>query len=208
MTAPRPPKADDTGKEQPQTSANAFASSGFSKLASSTASPFAAMGSGKSVFGGGAASSVSSPFASLGSSSPSKLAAAAAPQLPTPTLSFGSKDSSAPSPFATINGSKPSALGGGGFGSPFGSALGGSKTGNFASPGVAPLAKGDKPAKPFGAPDSEAEDESEAGSDVEGDEAGGAGDGEKEREETASRDESTPAGGEDEKKAKYRKGET
>lgn len=78
---------------------------------------------------------------------------------------------------------------------------------NFASPGVAPLAKGDKPAKPFGAPDSDAEDESEAGSDGEGDEAGGAGDGEKERDETASRDESTPAGGEDEKKAKYKKGE-
>lgn len=164
------------------------------------------MSSGKSVFGGGAASSVS-PFASLGSSSSSKLPAAA-PQQPTPTLSFGNKDSSAPSPFATINGSKPSALGGSGFGSPFGSALCGSKTGNFASPGVAPLAKGDKPAKPFGAPDSDAEDDSEAGSDGEGDEAGGAGDGEKEREETASRDESTPAGGEDEKKAKYKKGET
>lgn len=159
------------------------------------------MGSGKSVFGGGAASSPS-PFASLGASSLSK-APAAAPQVPIPTLSFGNKDSSAPSPFATINGSKPSALGGG-FGSPFGSALGVSKTGNFASPGIAPLAKSDKAAKPFGAPDSDAEDESEAGSDGDGDEAGGAGEGEKD--EIASRDESTPAGGEDEKKAKYKKG--
>lgn len=193
------------GKEQPQTSAAAFASSGFSKLASSTASPFASAGSGKSIFGGGAASSVS-PFASLGAPSTSK-STAAAPQLSTPTLSFGNKDSSAPSPFATINGSKPSAFGGGGFGSPFGSALGGSKISNFASPGIAPLAKSDKPAKPFGAPDSDAEDESEAGSDAEGDEAGGAGDGEKDRDESAQRDESTPAGGEDEKRAKYKKGE-
>lgn len=159
------------------------------------------MGSKKSVFGGGATNSPS-PFASLGSPS------TAPPNLPKPTLTFGGKDASAPSPFATINGSTSSAFGGGGGfggGSPFTRTLGGSKPGNFATPGATSVIKSDKPAKPFGAPDSDAEDDSDNDSDSEADEAGGSGkDGEKD--DAASRDEPTPVGGEDEKKAKYKKG--
>lgn len=205
-TSSNPPVTIPPGEDakKAETSASAFASSGFSKLASSSASPFASMGAKKSVFGGGAPNSPS-PFGSLGV--PNK-APAAPPNLPKPTLTFGSKDSSAPSPFATMNGSTPSAFGGGGGfggGSPFTRALGASKPGNFASPGAAPVIQGDKPAKPFGAPDSDAEDDSDKDSDSEGDEAGGSGkDGGKD--EAASRDESNPAGGEDEKKAKYKKG--
>lgn len=107
-----------------------------------------------------------------------------------------------------MNGSTSSAFGGGGGfggGSPFTRTLGGSTPGNFATPGAAPVIKSDKPAKPFGAPDSDAEDDSDKDSDSEGDEAGvGGKDGEKD--DAASRDESTPAGGEDEKRAKYKKG--
>lgn len=228
-SAPVEPSTADTSKkdgQQPQasTSTAAFAASGFSKLASASASPFASAGTGKSVFGGGATGSAS-PFASLGSSSPSK--SVTPPTIPKPTLSFGSKDASAPSPFAAVNGATPSAFGGGGFGgggfgsssgsfgggnfgggSAFGTALSGSRTGNFASPGVPPIIKSDKPAKPFGAPESDVEEESDEGSDNDGDEGrGSAVDGEKEeKDDVASRDASTPAGGDDEKKAKYKKG--
>lgn len=108
-----------------------------------------------------------------------------------------------------MNGSTTSAFGGGGGfggGSPFTRTLGGSTPGNFATPGAAPVIKSDKPAKPFGAPDSDAEDDSDKDSDSEGgDEAGGSGK-DAEKDDSASRDESTPAGGEDEKKAKYKKG--
>lgn len=209
-----------TKDDQPaRTSASAFADSGFSKLASSSRSPFASVGTTKSVFGGGTASSTS-PFASLGAPSPSK--PAAPPSLPKPTLSFGNNDPSAPSPFASVNGSAgsgfgSSAFGGGstfggsstfGGGSAFGSVLGGSRIGNFATPGAPPIIKSDKPAKPFGAPESDVEDESDDDSDSDQDEARGSGaDGEKEKDDAASRDELTPVGGEDEKKAKYKKGQ-
>lgn len=95
-----------------------------------------------------------------------------------------------------------------GGGSAFASALGGSKISSFASPG-APLAiKNDKPAKPFGAPESDVEDEDGNDSDSDGDEAGGNG-GEGEKDDAASRGESTPAaGGEEEKKTKYKRGES
>lgn len=166
------------------------------------------MGAKKSVFGGGASNSPS-PFAGLGS--PSK-APAAQPTLANPTMSFGSKDGAAPSPFAAMNGSTPSAFGGGGGfgggfggGSPFARTLGGSKPGNFATPGIAPAIKSDKPAKPFGAPASDAEDDSVSSSDSEGEEAGGSG---KDGDDAASRDDSAaPAGGDDEKKTKFKKGE-
>lgn len=199
-TTSEPPSQD---AKKVETSASAFASSGFSKLASSSASPFASVGTNKSVFGGGAPNAPS-PFASLGT--PSKTPVAP-PNLPKPTLTFGRKDGSAPSPFATMNGSTTSAFGGGGGfggGSPFTRTLGASTPGNFASPGAAPAMKSDKPAKPFGAPDSDAEDDSDKGSDSEGDEAGGSGK-DAEKDDAASRDENTPAGGEDEKKAKYKK---
>lgn len=199
-----------------QTSPSKFADSGFAKLAASSASPFAAVGATKSVFGGGAAASPS-PFASFGA--PPSTAASTSTPLSPPKLSFGSKDASAPSPFAAINGAKPASGGfGGGFGggSPFSSALGGAgpRTGNFASPGQPPIIKSDKPAKPFGAPESDAEDDSDDdGEDGDEEEGGGSGgadadrEKDKEKDETASTHESTPTVGEDEKKGKFKRGE-
>lgn len=210
-------KTDLPGKdsEPPQTSPSKFADSGFAKLATSSASPFAAVGATKSVFGGGAAAAPS-PFASFGA--PPSTAASTSTPLSPPKLSFGSKDASAPSPFAAINGAKPVSGGfGSGFGggSPFSSALAGAgpRTGNFASPGQPPIIKSDKPAKPFGAPESDAEDDSDDDGD-DGDEEEGGGSGgadaekEKEKDETASTHESTPTVGEDEKKGKYKRGES
>ena len=144
-----------------------------------------------------------------------------------PKLSFGNPDPSGQSPFGTINGNKPtSGFGGGlgsafGGGSPFGSALGAGRTGNFATPGQLPITKSDKPAKPFGAPESDAEDDSQDDAEAGDEEGGGNGvaepdkdkdkdkdpekEKEKEKEDTASRDESTPVGGDDEKK-KFKRG--
>ncbi|KKY34655.1 putative dead deah box [Diaporthe ampelina] len=198
--------------QAPQTSPSKFADSGFAKLAASSASPFATAGTTKSVFGGGATASPS-PFASFGA--PLSTAASTSTPLSPPKLSFGSKDASAPSPFAAVNGAKPASGGfGSGFGggSPFSSTLGGAgpRTGNFASPGQPPIIKSDKPAKPFGAPESDAEDDSDDNGD-DGDEEEGGGSGgadaerEKEKDETASTHESTPTVGEDEKKGKFKR---
>lgn len=86
-------------------------------------------------------------------------------------------------------------------------------TGNFASPGQPPIIKSDKPAKPFGAPESDADDDSEDDSDDGDDEEGGGSGGadaekEKDKDETASTHESTPAAGDDEKKGKFKRGES
>lgn len=209
------PKAEPPAKDSqpPQTSPSKFADSGFAKLAASSASPFATVGATKSVFGGGATASPS-PFANFGA--PTVTAASTSTPLNPPKLSFGSKDASAPSPFAAVNGAKPVTGGfGGGFGggSPFTSALSGAgpRTGNFASPGQPPIIKSDKPAKPFGAPESDAEDDSEdEGDDGDEEEGGGSGgadaEREKDKDETAGTHESTPTVGEDEKKGKYKRG--
>ncbi|KAI3400553.1 hypothetical protein diail_2754 [Diaporthe ilicicola] len=205
-------KIEPTGKDSqlPQTSPSKFASSGFGKLAASSASPFASIGANKSVFGGGSTASPS-PFASFGAPAPTS--ASTSTPLSPPKLSFGGKDASAPSPFAAMNGAKPASGGfGSGFGggSPFSSALSGAgpRTGNFASPGQPPIIKSDKPAKPFGAPESDAEDDSDNDDDG-GDEqeagGGGGADAEKEKDETASTHESTPTVGEDDKKGKYKR---
>lgn len=88
------------------------------------------------------------------------------------------------------------------FGSAFGgSALGGSRLSTFGRPGEA--LKSDKPAKPFGAPDSDAEDDGpNTGEEDNGDEEKAGSeedkDGEKEKEEVKVVD--------DEKKPKLRKG--
>ncbi|KAL2754569.1 hypothetical protein ACRALDRAFT_1042209 [Sodiomyces alcalophilus JCM 7366] len=141
-----------------ETSASAFANSGFAKLASSSASPFGALGgaAGKtSVFGSSAAKA--SPFAS---ESPKKSAAPA----PTPTLSFSSSSSSSPFAAATTSANGfGSAFGSGGFGS----ALSGKPLTSFAKPGE--TFKSDKPAKPFGAPESDAEEDSDNAEDGEDD---------------------------------------
>ncbi|KAL3955267.1 hypothetical protein ACCO45_010830 [Purpureocillium lilacinum] len=137
----------------PETSASAFAASGFGKLASGT-SAFATFGSGKpSAFGSSSKPTLSS-FASAKPSSESQPAAAAA----APKLTFGSNGGS--SPFAGLSSSNGfgSGLGGG-----FGSALSGAKTlSSFGVSSGKPLQSA-KASKPFGAPDSD----SEGGSDEE-----------------------------------------
>lgn len=158
-------KENEAGKSlannaQPQTSAGAFAASGFGKL-SSGSSPFATLGGsqGGSVFGSAAAGKPSlSSFASPAPSTEAQPPVA-------PKLTFGSTGGA--SPFAGLS------SGTNGFGSAFGSsafgsALGGAKPlASFAAPGKEPL-KSEKPAKPFGAPDS-SDDEDEDG-DEDGDE--------------------------------------
>ncbi|KKA29196.1 hypothetical protein TD95_005010 [Thielaviopsis punctulata] len=149
-------------EKPPVTSASAFAKSGFAARASSTVSPFgsASAASGTSIFGGGGsgASSGTSPF---GSSSSTSCAA--------PKLSFGSTAGS--SPFGSLGGASSAAVA-----KPFGSAIGsasvfgggstgfggigGSKLSSFAKPGDnSPFVT--KSAKPFGAPDSDVEDDSD-----------------------------------------------
>ncbi|KAK4238081.1 hypothetical protein C8A03DRAFT_44133 [Achaetomium macrosporum] len=180
-----------------QTSSSAFAASGFAKLAASSTSPFGSIGgAGKPSLLG--SSGTTSSFGSVlgGGSKP------ADPPAP-PKLSFG--PSTAASPFAGLNGQ-----GGGGSvfkSSPFASAFGGSALSgsrlNFGKPGEA--LKSDKPAKPFGAPDSDAEDksddESNGDEDTKGDSASD--DGEN-KEEERERDEAK-AGGDDKKKPKLQK---
>ncbi|KNB00718.1 DEAD/DEAH box helicase [Fusarium oxysporum f. sp. lycopersici 4287] len=114
-----------TKKSQGQTSASAFAASGFGKLSSGT-SPFASLGASQS----------GSAFGSLAAGKPS--------------LSEALRDPGA----SRSPGGNGSPFGG----STFGSALGGTKPlSSFAAPGAEPL-KSEKPAKPFGAPDSESEE--------------------------------------------------
>ncbi|KAF4446490.1 DEAD/DEAH box helicase [Fusarium austroafricanum] len=138
-----------TKKFQPQTSASAFAASGFGKLSSGT-SPFASLGASQ---GGSAFGSVAAGKPSLSSFASPPSSTAAQPAAP-PKLTFGS--SGGASPFAGLSsGTNGNPFGG----STFGSALGAGKPlSSFAAPGAEPL-KSEKPAKPFGAPDSESEDE-------------------------------------------------
>ncbi|KAK4126367.1 PH domain-like protein [Parathielavia appendiculata] len=186
--------ANTSKTEQPkQASASAFANSGFAKLAASSTSPFGSFGgSGKpSLFGSSSASS--SLGGVVGGPKPS------APAAP-PKLSFGG--AAASSPFAGLNGQT-----GGSVlkSSPFASAFGGSALPgprlNFGKPGE--VLKSDKPARPFGAPDSDVEDKSGESSDEE-DTKGDASSNEGEvKEEEGQRDESKTS--EDKKKLKLQK---
>lgn len=164
--------------EKPEhNSSSTFAASAFGKLAAGS-SPFAALGgaSQPSAFGSSTAPKLSS-FASLPPdtpnhtpTSPDKPAAPSAtnttapPAAAAPKLTFGGTIGA--SPFAGLSGAKPNGFGGGlggGFGSggsAFSSALSGSKLSGFAAPGGSSLPIG-KPARPFGAPDSDAEDDEE-----------------------------------------------
>lgn len=192
------PAAATTAKQQ--TSATSFAASGFAKLGGSSTSPFGALGgAGKP-----------SPFASASSTSfGSVLGApkqpAAAPSSP-PKLSFGSKTTS--SPFAGLNGqASGSVFKSSPFASAFGgSALSGPRLANFGKPGE--VLKSDKPAKPFGAPDSDAEAKSgdeESGDEGSNDDA--ASDNAEDKEAEREKDESKLAAGDDKKKPKLQKSE-
>ncbi|TVY93661.1 Nucleoporin [Lachnellula willkommii] len=155
-------------KSQPSTSA--FASSGFAALASSSTSPFGIIGATKpSVFGAaptvsgfGALAAVKSPDAPT---TPLVDSAASSTAKPLISLGFGGGPSSG---FGGLGGSS---------GSVFGSRLGngfaggsGAKLSNFAAPGTESIATA-KPAKAFGAPESDNE-----GSDQDKSEGNGASD--------------------------------
>ncbi|KAB5572407.1 hypothetical protein GE09DRAFT_956103 [Coniochaeta sp. 2T2.1] len=200
-----PAASSDQQAEKPkETPASSFSSSGFAKLASSTASPFGTIGGAtKNVFGGGASSSGFGGFG--GGSTPSPFAAAGPPK-----LSFGSGSGSASgastgatSPFSGLNGAQSSGFGsvlGGGAG--FGSMLSGPKLSSFAKPGEA--FKSHKPAKPFGAPESDAEEDDEGDDDgEEGDDAEDAGENEDDKQKE--KDDEPKAAADDKKKPKLQK---
>lgn len=147
-------------KDQPQTSPTAFASSGFGSLGASSTSGFAALAGKPSVFGPGAkpqisgfgalssatsgtsdTSAVSSGFGSLGT----------APSGNTLSSGFGS---TATSGFGVL---------GGGFGGGFGGFAAGTgpKLSSFAASGSPAIVGAEKPAKAFGAPESDEEEESD-----------------------------------------------
>ncbi|KAL8381208.1 hypothetical protein RB595_005475 [Gaeumannomyces hyphopodioides] len=150
------------------TSASAFAKSGFAKLAG-PASPFGALGAGaaKSSGFGGSLSSSPSPFGALGTGP--------TPVNTVPKLTFAtpaadkSGTAVAASPFAALNGGSSKTFGSA-FGSGFGSGFGASKLTSFAKPGGD--LKDVKPARPFGAPESDNEGSSDGGEDDEEPETG------------------------------------
>ena len=190
------PSAASATKEKPQTSASAFASSGFASLAGSTTSPFGAVGASKpSVFGGG---STTSGFGALAASKSPTLTSTGS------TGGFGSLGGSKTTSSFGFGSGATAGFGGLGGGSTFGSTLGngfsgssGSKLSSFAAPG-APIPVGtSKPAKAFGAPESDEEN----GSDAE-DSDGGAGGAGSDEEEAAPGN----ASPEDKKKSKLQKG--
>ncbi|OAA69044.1 hypothetical protein ISF_03419 [Cordyceps fumosorosea ARSEF 2679] len=140
-------KTEPANKQPSQTSASAFAASGFGKLASGT-SPFAGLG-GATGSGFGSAAKPLTSFAS----SPKKTEAQTLAKAP--TLSFASGATTA-SPFATgLSGTN--GFGSGLSGSGFASASGAKPLSSFASGKPKPL-QTQKSAKPFGAPDSDSED--------------------------------------------------
>ncbi|KAK2011224.1 PH domain-like protein [Colletotrichum eremochloae] len=166
--------------EKKGASTSAFASSGFAKLAASSASPFGSLGSATkgSVFGGSASSA--SPFGGLSPSKPAALAPA-----PTPALSFGGTGA-ASSPFASV---KPAGANGGfgsAFGSVFGGGLGSKPLASFSKTGESSF-KTEKAAKPFGAPDSDADEDSDEDADDVADAASESGD--KDEKEESDKDE-------------------
>jgi len=158
--------------DKPQTSASAFATSGFASLASSSTSPFGSLGATKpSVFGGSAASTSTSGFGALAS------AGSTTSTTTTPAMSgFGALGGKPTTGFGFRSGAS-SGFAGLGSGSAFGSKLGngfaggaGPKLSSFAAPGKDTVVLGSKPAKAFGAPESD-EDE---GSEDEGSDGGAA----------------------------------
>ncbi|KAI8635248.1 hypothetical protein F5Y19DRAFT_5118 [Xylariaceae sp. FL1651] len=130
-------------KNKNATTVSAFQSSGISSFATQ-ASPFLQAGTAKPLSSFASPSSTQSPFGLA----------------PPPTTSvFNSGHSlvnGASSPFGQVTAPSTS-FGGSGFSGVFGSNLGGTRLANFGTPGE--TLKSSKPAKPFGAPASEGEDE-------------------------------------------------
>ncbi|KAF4631872.1 hypothetical protein G7Y89_g6257 [Cudoniella acicularis] len=177
--------------DKTQTSASAFASSGFASLAAASTSPFGSLGASKpSIFGGTAP-----PVSGFGA-----LASGKTPSLTSPVSASNTTTTSKdkPATLLSFGGGNSSGFGGLGTGSVFGASLGngftggsGPKLSSFAAPGKENVQLGSKPAKAFGAPESD-EDE---GSDDDNSEGEGASDDE----------ESGHIASEDKKKAKVTK---
>lgn len=145
-TATQEDNPESTKKDPPQTSASAFAASGFGKLAAGT-SPFAGLGGTTgSAFGTPGKAPLGS-FASSKQTEAQSLASA-------PKLSFGGATHAFP--FATAP-PRANGFGGGLGGSGFGSASGAKMLSSFSSGASKPF-QTQKSAKPFGAPDSDAEE--------------------------------------------------
>ncbi|KAE8447762.1 hypothetical protein EG329_010156 [Mollisiaceae sp. DMI_Dod_QoI] len=150
-----------------QTSASAFASSGFAALAASSTSPFGSLGATKpSIFGGNTKSSPSG-FGALAAAKPAESSS-------TIPSGFGALGSKPAAGFGFGTGAT-SGFGGLGTGSVFGSKLGngfaggaGPKLSSFAAPGKENEIIGSKPAKAFGAPESDEEEESDDDDDSDG----------------------------------------
>ncbi len=165
------PSAITKSDQQSQTSASAFASSGFAALSDSATSPFGAIGATS------AAASTPSPFATTSPFSPKKNDSDASKKIEpvpnggfsafakAPTPGFGTRD---PLPFGTTGAAKTSVFGGSIFGGGFGGAFGGgSKLANFAAP-TGDTKLGNGAIKPIGSPTREGDDEENSESDAEG----------------------------------------
>ncbi|KAI0380099.1 hypothetical protein F5Y04DRAFT_106228 [Hypomontagnella monticulosa] len=134
-------KQDSEEKKTATTSTSAFNSSGMASFAAQ-ASPFLQAGS--------------KPLSSFASPSGSQSPFGASATKTSTTSVFGSSSlSNGTSPFGQVGGA-PKPFGGSVFGGTFGSKLGGSSLTSFGKPGES--FKSNKPAKPFGAPASEEED--------------------------------------------------
>lgn len=163
-------EAKPKSSSAPQTSATAFAASGFSVLAGASMSGFGALGK---------ASEGNSPFASAAATlpikSPSIFAAASSDEIkkPVSTSTFGGA-LGASSPFGAVNATNASlgfsSLGGASAfgGSGFGALGGGPKLTSFAGgSGTEITGLSSKPAKPFGAADDDEEENEEDSDDEE-----------------------------------------
>lgn len=183
-------------KHKPQTSASAFASSGFASLATAS-SPFGSISSSTpSVFGGGA-STKPSGFGALAAGSSGSTTTA------TTSSGFGALAGKPAGGFSFGGSGTSSGFGGLNTGSVFGSKLGngfaggsGPKLSSFAATSGTPvIATTSKPVKAFGAPESD----EDAGSDDGGSDGGAGG---------SDDEESAPAAVEEKKKTKITKGKS
>ena len=168
---PAKPSTLTNADQQSQTSASAFASSGFAALSKSTTSPFGAMAATSAAASTPSPFATTSPFSLKKDDSDASKKTESAPNggfsafAKSQSPGFGTSE---PTPFGTTGAAKTSVFGGsifgGGFGGTFGS---GSKLANFAAPtGDAKLGNGT--IKSIGSPTREGDDEENSESDTEG----------------------------------------
>ncbi|KAI1854009.1 hypothetical protein JX265_003668 [Neoarthrinium moseri] len=130
---------------------SAFGSSGLASFATSS-SPFLQAAGSKPLTSFASASGSASPFG-----------AAASTKSDTPSLFGSGSSTNGASPFGSVGGASAKPFGGSVFGTGFGGGLGSSKLTSFAKPGE--TFKSSKPAKAFGAPDSDPESDEEDNAD-------------------------------------------